>query len=326
MKKKILKELYENAGEYISGEELSERFQVSRTAIWKHMNALKKEGYAIETAHKKGYKLVDVKDQLLPEGLRRDLTTKEIASKLIYFETIDSTNNYSKTIAREAQHGTVVISEEQTLGRGRLGRSWSSPKGEGVWMSIILKPEILPSEGAKMTQIAAAAVCKALRDTTGLEAYVKWPNDIVINGKKVCGILTEMTGELNEIYYLIVGIGINANIEKFPEEFQAIATSLSIEVGEKIDRRPLAVCVLNNFEELYNHYIEEQSLIKTLDIIKKYSAVIGKSIKIIGKNKERKAVALDINEEGLLKVRLEDGHEELVLSGEVSIRSEKGYI
>lgn len=326
MKDKILRELYEKKGEYVSGEELSEKYQVSRTAIWKHMNALKKEGYVIETTHKKGYKLIESSGKLIPEALKKDLNTVEIGNKIIYFDTIDSTNNYSKRIAKDAAHGTVIISEEQLGGRGRLGRNWISPKGEGIWMSIILKPNIPPTEGMKMTQIAAAAVCNAIRGVTGLEAFIKWPNDLVVNGKKVCGILTEMAGELTRIDYLIVGIGINANNEGFLEEFQHIATSLAKEKGEKVDRKTLILRLLKEFEGLYEDYINQGTLEKTLAIIRNYSAVLGRTILVIRGEQRLKATVLRIDEEGLLEVKYEDGKRELLMSGEVSVRGEEGYI
>ncbi|SDK87934.1 biotin--[acetyl-CoA-carboxylase] ligase [Natronincola ferrireducens] len=326
MKEKILKELYDRKGEYVSGEELSGKYGVSRTAIWKHMNNLKKEGYRIETTHKKGYKLIETTDRLIGQSIKVALKTRYIGNKIIDFDTIDSTNSYAKEIAKEVLHGTVIISEEQTGGRGRMGRSWTSPKSEGIWMSIILKPDIPPMEGMKMTQIAAASTCWAIRTVTGLEAYIKWPNDIVIDGKKVCGILTEMAGELNKIDYLIVGIGVNVNIEKFPVEFRDIATSLVIEKGEKVDRRTIVIELLQQFEKLYMDYINCGTLEKSLAIIRNYSAVLGKSIRILKGNQELRAEVIAINEEGLLRVRLEDGKEELLISGEVSIRGSEGYI
>lgn len=326
LRRRILKLLYEENGKYISGEELSQRFQVSRTAIWKHINALKEEGYGIESTHKKGYRLMETSDKLIPEVLERNLDTNEIGKKIIYFHTIGSTNIYAKEIAREVPHGTVIISEEQTSGRGRLGRDWISPKGEGIWMTIILKPDIPPTEGMKMTQIAAAAVVRAIKKMTHLEVLIKWPNDVVFEGKKVCGILTEMAGELNKMDYLIVGIGINANNQSFPQELQAMATSLALHMGKAIDRQNLIIHILEEFEKLYLDYIREGNLQKTLEIVRDYSAILGRSIYVIKGKEKFKAKVLEINDVGLLKIRHEDGREELLFSGEVSIRGEKGYI
>ncbi len=326
MKEKILKALYGNKGNYISGEELAEKFGVSRTAIWKQINTLRNEGYSIETTNKKGYCLLDNDNKLVPIELISNVKTKTMGKNILCFDSIDSTNNYAKQIAYEAPHGTTIISDEQVGGRGRLGRGWNSPKGEGVWMSIIVKPNIPPTEGTKMTQIAAAAVCMGIRNTTGMEVFIKWPNDIILNGKKVCGILTEMTGELNQVAYIVVGIGINVNIEWFPEELKDKATSLLIESKEKLSRKQLIVSIINEFEKLYEDYIENGNLSNTVNICRKYSAMLGKRVRVIQGNKEDMATAIDITDEGVLMVKLDDGKEQLIMSGEVSIRGENGYI
>lgn len=326
MRKKILDELYNNKGNHVSGEILRTKLGVSRTAIWKHINALKEEGYRIETTPRKGYMLLEMEDKLLPKEIEILLDENTIGKQIIHFDSIDSTNTYAKKEANELIDGTIVLSEEQIKGRGRRGRDWSSPKGTGIWMSLVLKPNIPPTEGVKMTQIAAAAVCKSIRELTNLDALIKWPNDIVINGKKVCGILTEMAGELNEIRYIVVGIGINVNVDKFPDGLNNLATSLLIEGGKKIDRRKLVVNILKNFERLYNIYLNDFNLHETLNIIKNYSAVLGKEIRIIHGNLEKKAKAIDIDKEGLLLVEMEDGNKELISSGEVSIRGKNGYI
>lgn len=326
MKKAILQELYQQKGTYLSGEELAERFGVSRTAIWKHINNLKKEGYSIETVNKKGYRLLENDNKLVPQELLSMMNTKEIGKNILYFDSIDSTNNYAKQIANHSPHGTLIISDEQLAGRGRLGRGWSSPKGEGIWMSILLKPQIPPTEGAKMTQIAAAAVCLAIKEMTGLATLIKWPNDIVLGGKKVCGILTEMAGELNEVSYLIVGIGINVNIKEFPEDLQEKATSLLLAKGTPIERKVLIAKTMDQFELLYQHYLENHNLSRTVEVCRSFSAVLGKNIQIIRGGESTTALAIDITEDGLLKVKQENGQEETLLSGEISIRGNGVYI
>lgn len=326
MKEKILEALYQKKGSYISGEELAEKFNVSRTAIWKQMNLLKKSGHKIETANKKGYRIVASDEKLVAVELIQRLETKVIGQKMICLDTIDSTNNYAKKIAQEAEDGTVVISDEQVGGRGRLGRNWSSPKGEGIWMSIILKPDIPPTEGSKMTQIAAAAVCQAIRATTGLDVLIKWPNDIILNGKKVCGILTEMSGELNQVEYIIVGIGVNVNIKAFPEEILEKATSLYLEKKQVLQRKELILSILQEFEKLFENYTAGEGLASTIEVCRKYSAMIGKEIRLIQGNREESVLALDITEDGILKIKRENGQEDLILSGEVSIRGKNGYI
>lgn len=326
MRTRILDELYANKENYISGQVLARNLGVSRTAIWKHINILKQEGYNIETVSGRGYRLLDMEDKLLPREIEGLLFNNTIGRPVIYFESIDSTNNYAKKEIKNLPHGTIILGEEQVEGKGRRGRYWASPKETGIWVSIVLKPKIPPKEGIKMTQVAAAAICKSIREITGLDALIKWPNDIVINGKKVCGILTEMAGELNEINYIIIGIGINVNVEEFSGEVGESATSLSIEGGKKLDRRQLLVHILRNFEVLYNSYIENLDLHASLYIVRKYSALLGKNIKIVQGKLEKKAKAINIDDEGLLLVELEDGSKELIAVGEVSIRGEKGYV
>ncbi|HZK56832.1 MAG TPA: biotin--[acetyl-CoA-carboxylase] ligase [Clostridia bacterium] len=326
MRNKILSELYKNKENCISGEVLATNLGISRTAVWKHINILKKEGYIIETAPGRGYRLLETEDKLLPGEIEILLGDNTIGKQVVYFESVDSTNSYAKKEIARLKDGTVVLAEEQTLGRGRRGKEWVSPKGTGIWVSLILKPDIPPREGIKMTQIAVAAVCESIRESTGLNALIKWPNDIIVNGKKVCGILTEMAGELNEISYIIIGIGINVNMDSFPNEIKENATSLFIESGKKTDRRDLLVDTLRNFETLYNDYIEDLDLNRVLSMVKNYSAILGKNIRVIQGKTEKRGMAIDINNEGLLLIELEDGSSETVMSGEVSIRGEEGYI
>ena len=288
MREKILEELYKNGGNYVSGEMLASDLGVSRTAVWKHINILREKGYNIKTVPGKGYKLLKTGDKLLPGEIRTSLNNNIIGKHIIYFDSIDSTNDYAKKEIKRLENGTVILSEEQLSGKGRRGRGWASPKGTGIWASLILKPSIPPKEGIKMTQIAVAAVCKSIRELTELDALVKWPNDVVINNKKVCGILTEMAGELDEIKHIIIGIGINVNMKDFPDEIKEKATSLFIEGNKKIDRKKLLISIMENFEILYNDYIKNLDLNMTLPIIRNYSAVLGKDIRIIrGKSEKR---------------------------------------
>lgn len=326
MREKILGELYKNKENYISGEILAADLGVSRTAVWKHINILKKEGYNIETASGKGYRLLEMEDKLLPGEIENILSDKAMGKQIIYFDSIDSTNSYAKKKIDRLKEGTVILAERQTTGRGRRGREWISPEGTGIWMSLVLKPDIPPREGIKMTQIAVAAVCKSIRELTKLDALIKWPNDIVINGKKVCGILTEMAGELNEINYIVIGIGINVNMKDFPDEIKKHASSLFIEGNKKIDRKILLIDILKKFENLYDAYMENLNLNETLSIVRNYSAILGKNIRIIQGKSVKTARAVGINDDGLLLVETEDGGREPISSGEISIRGEKGYI
>ncbi len=327
VKKKILKMLKQNNDDFLSGEKISDKFGVSRSAIWKHINTLKEEGYEIESVPRKGYRIIASPDILTLEEVEEYLTTDFIGRNIYYFDSLSSTNIKAKEIATKSKEGTIVIAEEQTKGKGRLGRSWLSPKGKGIWMSIILKPKVAPIKVAKITLIGAAAVNQGLKDI-GIKSYIKWPNDIVIDGKKVCGILTEMSCELNMINYCIMGIGINVNLDKedFSKDLIDTATSLKSIAGEKIDRKRLLAYILNHFENLYIPFKEEGDISKTIKICKENSILIGREVKIIMGDTRKTGKVLDIDERGQLIVKYKDGKVEEIFSGEVSIRGKKGYL
>ena len=233
MKSKILKEL-KNADDYISGQQLCERLGVSRTAVWKHIKALRAEGYEIDSVTNKGYKLMMEPDLLTKEEVASCLHTKWLGKDLHCYETMDSTNLEIRRLAEAgAGHGTVAITEEQTMGNGRRGRSWLAEAGAGIAMSFLLKPQIEAQNSSMLTLVTALAVNEAICETTGIRAKIKWPNDIIVNGKKICGILTEMSLQMDEINYIVVGLGINVNIDHFPEDLSDKATSLQIEGGRK---------------------------------------------------------------------------------------------
>lgn len=328
MKKEILNLLKENKESFISGQDLSNKLGVTRTSIWKYINQLKEEGYEIESVSKKGYRLISSPDIVTFYEIEPYLTTKIIGRNIFHYDSIGSTNTKAKELADSGHnHGSVVISEEQVTGRGRLGKNWVSPKYKGVWMSIILTPDLSPIDAAKLTQTAAAAVVKATAEL-GLNTCVKWPNDIVVNHKKVCGILTEMSAELTRINYVIVGIGINVNIDdnEFPEDIKQIASSLKIETKSKVSRQKLVGKILNNFEILYNKFVNDNDIKASIDICRENSAVIGRDILVINHGKSIKAKVLDIDKEGRLVVEYEDGSSENLISGEVSIRGNSNYI
>lgn len=325
MKHKIINRLHEEDG-FISGEKLSEEFGLSRTAIWKHINSLKEDGYEIEAVTRKGYRLLSSPDIINYDEVKDELSISVIGKKLLHFESIGSTNDKAKELAGKLEEGSVIVAEEQTSGRGRLGRSWSSPGRKGIYASVILKPDMEPSNAAKLTLLGAAAVTLALQDC-GVESLIKWPNDIVLNGKKVAGILTEMSSELGIVNYIILGIGINVNQsdEEIPPELADKATSLKIASGKTIPRKHLIAQVLNRLDELYVQFKETGNIDQALDICRARSAVIGKDIIVIQGRKERPGHAISINHDGELMVRFEEGLEQ-VISGEVSIRTENGYI
>ena len=325
MREKILEVILDNEKEFISGEELSKKLGISRTAIWKHIRILRSQGYNIESVNKKGYRLVDEPTDLLnPQNIYRNLKTKFIGKNVLHFETIDSTNDYAKKIGNELRDGSVIISEEQTKGKGRLGRVWESKAGEGIWMSIILKPNIIPNKAPFITLIAGASIVKAL-NILGVDAKIKWPNDITINNKKLSGILTELSAEIERVNYIVVGIGMNVKDTDFEEELQDKATSLYKE-NYNVSRVDIVKEILCQFEKLYLDYIEKDDKKEVLGICRQYSAIINKEIYVIKNDQKELVDCIGINEEGNLIIKNKDGNLEEIMSGEVSIRGVKGYV
>lgn len=325
MRKKIINIILDNNREFISGEEISKQLGISRSAVWKHIKSLKEEGYNIESINKKGYRLKEKpKDLLSSQNIAHELNTKFLGKSIFHFETIDSTNTYAKKIASEEVDGTVVISEEQTLGRGRLGRIWDSKAYEGIWMSIILKPNILPYRTPFLTIIAGASIANALNNL-GVSVGIKWPNDIILNGKKLCGILTELSAEIERVNYIVLGIGMNVKNLNFPNEIENIATSLCKE-GYDLSRVDIVREILCELEKNYLEFIKNENREKIIDTYKKYSVVLGKNIFVI-KNDDRELVeCIDINIDGNLIVKKSNGAIKEVMSGEVSVRGENGYV
>ncbi len=320
MYRKILEEL-KKTDEYISGEELGERLGVSRAAIWKSIQKLKQKGYIIEAISNKGYYLVPEQDLYNAIEIKEALNTKLIGKQLYFCDEVDSTNNDIRKRAREGEkEGTVVVAEIQTAGKGRRGKTWQSPKGTGIWFSILLRPNITPPEAPLLTLLAGLAVCRAVQQQTGLEAQIKWPNDILIAGKKICGILTELDAEMDSVHFIITGIGINVNIESFPEELQQTATSLKIEKGENISRKKILIAVIEEFEKIYLQYEKECSFLTFREEYKKNCINIGKELKVLSKQPFT-AKGIDITEQGELIVEKSTGERVTVLSGEVSIRN-----
>lgn len=323
MENKILT-LLQNSQEYISGEYISSKLNVSRTAIWKHINNLKKKGYIIEGISNKGYKLISEPDLLTENSIKSSLKTKLIGKNIIHFDSIASTNQKAKELAsNNLSDGSLIISEEQSGGSGRLGRKWLSPKG-GIWCSLILRPNIPPIEATKVTQIAAAAVYKALEDLD-IKTTIKWPNDIHIDGKKLCGILVEMKGDMDSVDYLIVGSGINVNINSnsFDDSIKDIATSLKIKFKKDFNRSEILASYLNHFEELYLDFLDNLDLKKTIDICRQNSNILGKKAKLITYNNEEIVTCLSLSDTGNLIVKDSNGNEKTVLSGEITFNGLK---
>lgn len=333
MKTKILT-ILKNSEKHVSGQGLSNQLGVSRTAIWKVINQLKEEGYMIEAVPNKGYRIVAYPDIITAEEIKSILRTKEIGKEVLYYDMVDSTNTKAKQLAeQENTHGLLVIAEQQEMGKGRRGKNWNSQKGTGIWMSLIIKPKIKPVAASMLTLVAALAVTKAIRqmgeqeeNRNNLEAKIKWPNDIVVNGKKVCGILTEMSSELDYINHVVIGIGINANIEKFPDEINHMATSLLLEGKKHIKRSQLVAFVLEAFEAYYIKFLKTENLETMITEYNQWLINYEEEVKIIEENVTYTGVAKGITPTGELIVILPDGTRKEVVSGEVSVRGLYGYV
>ncbi|HHW57237.1 MAG TPA: biotin--[acetyl-CoA-carboxylase] ligase [Clostridia bacterium] len=325
VKQQLIKLLKENKGEYISGQKMCKQLNVSRTTVWKHIKELEKEGYEIKAHHKMGYMLISEPDFLTHEEILPYLKTKFIGKNYIHKLNINSTNDLAKEIASTSPNGTVIVAEEQTEGRGRLGRSWFSQKGCGIWMSVILKPDLQPQQAINLTQVSAIAVVKAIEEVCNRETKIKWPNDIILNNKKVCGILTEMSSEIDRINYVVIGIGVNVNCDIFPEELRDKATSLYLEIHSKVDRKKLIGSILNHLEFYYSKYLQKGfDFIRPLSIEK--SITIGKEIKVIGLEGVIEGKAITIDSNGSLVVETKEGKRLSIMSGDVSIRGLLDYI
>lgn len=322
MRTKILEILRKCPDEYLSGEEISRRLEISRTAVWKHMQTLKQAGYEIEAHPRRGYRLQNRPDLLLPYEIRETLCSKILGQKeIFYFSEIESTNNEAKKQANlGCPEGTIVLAEEQKAGRGRLSRGWFSPSGKGIWLSIVLRPPFNPYDAPKCTLLAAVAVTKAIRKVVQVECGIKWPNDILYQGKKLVGILTEMSAEIDAINYVVIGMGINVNIaqQEFPEELKDIATSLSMITGQEISRLSLLNAILTELEEVYERVIQE-GFTEMLDEWRKLSATLGKNVNVVGSGRDFSGLAVDIDQDGALLVKTNECLER-VLAGDVSIR------
>lgn len=328
MKAQILTLLRES-GEYISGQEICEHFGVSRTAVWKVIKQLKEEGYRIEAVPNKGYRLIDSCDVLNEEELKSRIETKWAGRTVYYFDKTGSTNIDAKKFATEgAPHGTLVVADDQENGRGRRGRSWQSPAGSNAYFTIVLRPEFEPDKASMLTLVMAMSVAEAIGEYCGIKAQIKWPNDIVINKKKVCGILTEMeiALETNDIQYVVIGVGINTNQTDFPEEMKEMAGSLLSEGGKKVSRAGIIMKVMKCFEKNYDTFADTQDLSCMMAEYNKMLVNKDRQVRVLDPKGEYTGMAKGINEKGELLVQRKDGQIEAVYAGEVSVRGLYSYV
>jgi len=310
----IIKVLKAAKGKAISGEELGEQLGISRTMVWKYIKTLKDDGYGITSSPKTGYILKSVPDLPSPEEIKIGLKTALIGQTIHYFDEVESTNNVAKKLAHESEEGTVVIAELQKSGRGRMGREWISLHG-GIWLSVILKPTILLAHAPRLTLVAGLATAKAMRKL-GVDASIKWPNDVLISGKKVCGILTEVNAEMEQIDYVVVGIGINANVDldAFTEEVREGSTTLAAELGKPIARAAFIQDLLYELEQEYIKF-RTRPFSSILDEWISLSDTIGREVTVMTPSKMFEGRAVGITEDGALVIENTDGTREEVIAG-----------
>lgn len=326
MKAEVIRLLRES-GTYLSGQELSRQLHVSRTAVWKVINQLKEEGYAVEAVRNKGYRLVESADVLTAAEIESCMESRWMGRKVEFFEETDSTNTEARRQAeRGAPDGTLVVAERQTAGKGRRGRSWTSPAGTGIWMSLILKPKLEPACAPMLTLLAGLAVSAGIEDYCGLKPQIKWPNDLTLDGKKICGILTEMSADMEMIQYVVTGIGINVNIEEFPEEIASKATSLYLETGQKLKRSGMISCIMKRMEEYYEKFLEVSDLSCVQREYEERLVNLGRQVLVLAPKGQYQGICRGINKDGELLVEREDKTITRVMSGEVSVRGVYGYV
>lgn len=308
---------------YVSGAQLATDCHVSRTAIWKAIQSLEQDGYIIESARTRGYRIKGEMDFVDEAHIARYLTTEHFGRHVHYEKEVGSTQLVASELVKQgAPHGTVVIAETQTAGRGRMARMWDSAEGKGIWMTIILRPDVPPHQAPQFTLVTAVAVVNAMKALyKNFKPEIKWPNDILINGKKSTGILTEMLAEADRVQALLIGIGINVNqqMSDFPEDLQSIATSLSIEEGKPLDRAQLVAMICSYLEQYTNQYVE-QGFGRLKVLWEEASGTIGKNIRATTVREVFEGKAIGITEDGVLQIQLPNGDIQGVYSADIEIK------
>ncbi len=310
---------------FVSGENLGSRLGLSRAGVWKRLRRLKSLGYLIEGEPRRGYRLVAAPDKLLAEEILYRLPTKTLRGPIYHYDTAVSTNDLAKKLGVQgAPEGTLVVAETQSGGRGRLGRSWHSPPGLGLYASLLLRPPLPPSELPLITLSTAVSVVRTLSRAVGLTPGIKWPNDLILKGKKLGGILTEMETESDQIRYLIVGLGLNINNPDFPAELAGTATSLLLEEGRAFTRVPLLKTWLEEFENLYLRFLS-RGFPEILAEWKEHSVTLGKYVAVRQGSRHLEGLALEVGPDGALLLETALGEVMKVTSGEITLESEGNY-
>ena len=330
-KEAVLKLLRESGGAYVSGEEISAALGVTRAAVWKAVDALRRDGCEIESRKSMGYRLAGVSDGLSETAVRARLgATERVGRTLRCFASVDSTNDYLKRVAAEgAPDGAVAVADEQTGGKGRRGRSFASLAGKGVYLSALLRPDVEPRRLLPLTGFAAVAVCSAVERVAGVRPRIKWTNDLVLGGKKLCGILTELSveGESGALQYAVVGIGVNVlhAREDFAPELAEIATSLAIETGERVSRAALAAAMIEELDALYGALLCGDTR-RWLDAYRRDCLTIGREVRLLWQDAREVVRAVGVDDALGLEVVRGDGTRDVIRTGEVSVRGLYGYV
>lgn len=322
-----LLQIFNSSEEFVSGQEIANKLGISRNAVWKAVQKARKEGYEIEAVPRCGYRLVSSGEAYGENSIRAALKTKWLGKELIFMDEVDSTNEECKRRSRKgAGAGLVVVADTQSAGKGRRGRGWTSDRGTTISMSYLLKPDFSPDIAPMLTLIMAMAAAEGIGNVAGTEVGIKWPNDIVINGKKAVGILTEMTAEPDYIQEVIIGTGINVSVETFPDAIKDTATSIYLETGKKFSRALIVGEITTSFELYYERFIKEGNLSRLTDAYNSMCVNTGKRVRVLDPKGEYEAEAVGINEKGELIVETDSGELNNIYSGEVSVRGIYGYI
>jgi len=318
----ILSALRQAGGGCVSGTDLSQQLKISRAAVWARIEELRSLGYEIEASPHQGYRLISVPDVLHPDDLLSLVKTNQIIGRDIrVFQQTSSTNDVVDKLARDGvNEGVVVFAESQSLGRGRLGRNWLSPVRKGLWFSVLLRPELRPQAATQLTVAASASLARAIRQQTGLAAEIKWPNDILVGGRKIAGILTELNAELDHIKYIVLGIGVNVNLNvtDFPTELRKLATSLKIETGRHVSRAELAAAILRELDADYTR-IAHRQFSRVGEEWQQFCSTLGRSVSIRVGDRVIRGRAESLDEDGALLLRTEHGHLERIIGGDVTL-------
>jgi BirA family biotin operon repressor/biotin-[acetyl-CoA-carboxylase] ligase len=315
----VLSFLAEAADDYVSGEAISDKLGLTRAAVWKHVEALRSHGYRIDAVPARGYRLIEVPDKLTPLELRPLLNTHDVGQVLHWYEEIGSTNDRARELAEEgAEHGEVVIAEAQTAGRGRRGRLWVSPARKNLYFSVILRPDLPPARAPELTLVASVALCDALRQA-GVQAGIKWPNDLLASERKIAGVLTELAAEADRVHWVVIGAGVNVNAreEDFPEELRGEATSVLLERGEPAPRALFAAACLTALEGWIDRHAEEGFAV-VREAWRERSTTLGREVTVRTDGREIVGTAEDIDDAGALLVRGPAGLER-ILAGDVAL-------